>query len=1185
MTLSATLWGRVLARFSSIEHSPAATRGILRDRLARYLTSDSSSQAGRRVHHDVTLSDELMLRLLLNLSIDFASDLDSARATYSSNLSATSNEPSLEELIDAGWLTVVWGRISASFDLVRAAEAATPAMSALCSLLKSRFEETYRVTIKPGRHPELDDVTTKIRNNELRPERVGCQSPDWVAARLWDRIPTDSDSQATALRVWFDRWKKLGHPSFVPHVVWDEDAVATFREAAFTVLESDRGICGWEEARNELIKKYALVNNETVDTIASRIPTVPESLVDRVAWVFDVTGVNRMREHGDIAWLVSLILSVVETDNDGPAPDPVAKRLIELAIESADIFFILVLQLRGKTLLLADLLLHPATTAVACLLIAKRTQYSGAWDRDLIDRDNKTTKSMAFADAVSVLGHFLARGDTNPKEAASLMEWFHENVPYSVPDHMETGESLLTTLRNELSQQSREVLRAMVDALFASSYSELETAKFSAAVDIVDCGDLSDEVDPMPFVDAYSSLVGSTSPVRRSVRLSTTAAATLARIASRAPPTSFSRFLYPIDTVSALEECSEEDRYSIVFDLGGSIRTHIRTLSGAISAFSGSVPEEITSALVTAIRTGALAHHEKGRITAFSPHYEEYGSDGHSGRPIAADIGSAIDALSANDRDRVLAAVLETDEPMLLAQLLQFAPHNTRDQTIRRIEELTPSEAGEVFSLTHAQARIETLLSAGLADAAERFIELERELRTIGPIPGRVVARLRTTLRLHLLREEWDEIANTEIPKDLAPAEQQSADEAISFYKGLALLNDPSGDRAAAERVFSLLHRERPDVFAYFVNLFATRLSILLEHDPFKRLKGSQKLRGHQLLSDTQRKLHQYGAISIDESEIYTCNKAQLLISVGQPQPALDFLASINPTTLRDVAAANSAVALARLNRSSEAQAVLEQATLQVGETDVLRAARDLVRSTPYAGVVIALPSDDAISRVKNSLLDLKQMDNVEQAKVLHPSGSADEHVISHVRAAAASITELVPMMRTVGIDSREDDLNAFLKELLTHRLELLGWSVGDQMRGGYTERGNPGERDIVLRLGATTVTVLEAVICRSGAADRTSIQRHFARLMAYCSCDLFFLVVYSYVDRPNQILQIMEEIARDEAPNRFAYRRRRDIAHEDSRPPGFIAYYGGEWGEVRVVFLTLDIRQSAQRSAVRRGP
>lgn len=62
-----------------------------------------------------------------------------------------------------------------------------------------------------------------------------------------------------------------------------------------------------------------------------------------------------------------------------------------------------------------------------------------------------------------------------------------------------------------------------------------------------------------------------------------------------------------------------------------------------------------------------------------------------------------------------------------------------------------------------------------------------------------------------------------------------------------------------------------------------------------------------------------------------------------------------------------------------------------------------------------------------------------------------------------------------------------------------------------------------------------------------------------------------------------MKEISRDEAPDRFTYRRHQRISHDDSRPPGFIAYYEGEFGEVRVVFVVLDIRQSAQRAAVQR--
>ena len=1172
-----------MARFSSIEHSPAATRGILRDRFARYLTSDrSGSPADRR---DVTLSDESMLRLLLNLKIDFASDVDKARAIYDSALSGTSDEPTLEVLIDAGWLTVVWGRISATYDLVRAAEATIPALSALCSLLKSRFDETYSVSGKQSGAMDLDAVTTKIRNKEISPGQVGCKSRDWVAARLWDRTLADYDSPANALRVWFDRWAILGHPSVVPQMVWDEDALATFREAAFTVLESNRGVCGWEDARNDLIEKYALVNNEPTDTIAARVPPVPESLTDRVSWVFDVTGVNRMREHEDLAWLVSLLLSDVEHETDGLAPHPIAKRLIEIARESPDLFFILVFQASGKVALLADLLLHPATTAAACLSIAKWQQSSGAWDRELIDRDNRTTKSIAFADAVSVLGHFLAGGDTDPKEAASLMDWFYENSPYGGTEDIEIHESLLVTLRSELSQQPRAVLRAMVDALLTSAEADLETSKFGAAVDLVDCGDLSAEVDPMPFVDAYISLVGSTNPTHRSVRMSNTGAATLVRLALRLPRTSSRRFFYPIDIAATLEECSEEERYSLVFDLGWSIRTHVRTLCRAISGLSRLMPAdtaEISIALVAALRTGALAHREKGRIAAFSPHYEEYGADGQFGRPIAADIGSAICKLLATDRDRILSAVLETDEPMLLAQLIEFAPHTTRDQIRRRVGELTPSDAGKVDSLTYVQLRIESLLAAGLADVAEQFIDVERELRTLGVVAGRAVTRLRTRLRLHLLREEWKEITNADVPEELTEAEERSAVEAISFYKALALLRAPDGDYESAQETFTKLHRSRPDVFAYFLNLFAVQISILIEDDPFKLLSTEEIISGRKLLAETEKRRHEFRTISKNDADIFTCNHALLLLALDQPQQAIDLLSLTNPTSLRGAASAYRAIALDRLDHRSEAKTSVEEAILQVGETELLRAVKDhLVYSKPYSGEVLVSSNDDSVERVKAAFFDFRQMNHVEQAKVLLPAGSGDELTIAYVRAAATSVIELVSSMQNIVVDSCEDDLNTLFRELLAQRFELIGWSVRDQSKGGYTAKGNPGERDLVLTLGATTIAIIEAVVCAGNRpSDRTNIVNHLCRLLAYGSCELFFLVAYSYVDTPSTVLQMFKGIARSDAPDSFLYRRCREIPHQDASPAGFVTHYEGEYGEVRVVFLVLDVHQRAQRLA-----
>ena len=254
-----------------------------------------------------------------------------------------------------------------------------------------------------------------------------------------------------------------------------------------------------------------------------------------------------------------------------------------------------------------------------------------------------------------------------------------------------------------------------------------------------------------------------------------------------------------------------------------------------------------------------------------------------------------------------------------------------------------------------------------------------------------------------------------------------------------------------------------------------------------------------------------------------------------------------------------------------------------VGDTEVLRGARaHIENSTSYAVVVGFVSDDSVVGRVKSAFADLLRMDHVGQGRVLEPSGSVEEFVISHVRSAATSIIELVPMMRSVEIDSCEDDLNALIRELLTQRVQFLGWSVSDQSKGGFTASENPGERDVIIKLGSATVSVVEAMVCGRGRGGcRRDLCCHFHRLLAYGTCEMFFLIVYSYADSPNRVLQTMTEVAKDDAPHGFAYHRSRQIEHADSRPPGLIAYYHGEWGEIKVVFLVLDMRQEAQRSAV----
>jgi hypothetical protein len=100
-----------MPRFSSLKHVPAETRRLLRDRFARYLPSQHSRSA--RTPKNGMLSDESLLYLLLSLNINFESDLERAQTTYESALPPNSSEPSFEDLVMAGWVRVVWGRISA----------------------------------------------------------------------------------------------------------------------------------------------------------------------------------------------------------------------------------------------------------------------------------------------------------------------------------------------------------------------------------------------------------------------------------------------------------------------------------------------------------------------------------------------------------------------------------------------------------------------------------------------------------------------------------------------------------------------------------------------------------------------------------------------------------------------------------------------------------------------------------------------------------------------------------------------------------------------------------------------------------------------------------------------------------------------------------------------------------------
>jgi hypothetical protein len=357
-------------------------------------------------------------------------------------------------------------------------------------------------------------VATAIDRGELTPREIGCQTPEWVAARLWDRTQPDSPDISAALRVWVDRWYQLGCPALVPGRVWNETAAKAYREAAMDVLGSDPSLVGWDETRAGFVKQIAIASKQPMSSAERYVPPVPATLVDRALW-FDNQSLERavtgtlLGDFDAIFGLVRLLLADVEAEDHAPAPHSVARRVIELAIDPPELFLIVLFKVTRKSVLLADLLLYPATSALACMLVARWSSPSGAWDRELRIRDNQTTKAIAFADAVSVMGNFLEQGSVDPKEAAALLDWFHKTARPGFIDDLANGELMLSALRSELARQSAETLRTMVAALCSSAAKlGLGTSTFAAALDIIDAGKLASDINPVPLVDAYDPAPG-----------------------------------------------------------------------------------------------------------------------------------------------------------------------------------------------------------------------------------------------------------------------------------------------------------------------------------------------------------------------------------------------------------------------------------------------------------------------------------------------------------------------------------------------------------------------------------------------------------------------------------------------------------------------------------------------------
>ena len=1171
-----------MPRFSSLEHSLPDTRRILRDRLVRYLPSDNVESVGSK--KSIELPDESLLSLLLNLTIHCASDLSVASAAHANHRSPVSTEPPLSKLNDDGWLQLVWGRIGSTSELARVVRTTQAAeMPALARLLEGFYTRTYKLAAPPDADTALTAAARAVQNGELLPHQIGCKTPTWVAARLWDRAISNTQDASAAFRLWVDRWRELWFPSIIPGKMWSDEDASTFRETAFSILGAEADFLDWNKRRAQLVRQASLEAGSAEANLDHWLPQIPVTLLDRALWLGEYSVERTMlggyTQFEDLANVVRLLLLDVEADDHSGAPHPIARRLFDLAVDRPDLLHILLLQIRSRPILLADLLLYPRTSALASWLIGRWSSSYSAYDRDLTDQDNHNTKITAFTDAASVMGFYLDRASLDSPEAASLLRVLHRIDAAQTHQHGPTLPSLLPTLHGELRRLDPSVRREILSALSREiSVHGLDTFLFGAVADVLDISTLSPASHSESLIESYLEALARHDPRFSTDRLSVTGAASFFELSAHASQSTRCKFLHPFDTTVRFNSGVPTEDLARAHNRADSLRVHIRVLCRSVVGLGQSAPNDLLAALVEAVHDGALQHHEKGRVSAFSPNYEAGVLSSPTVRPIADDLGFALRTLTGRHRSDLLDAILETDEPLLLAQLTQKAPLSALTRIERRIAALTPDTAGSISSLTEAQARVDGLLSAELPDAASRFLAAEQALQTWGAVRGRELTRLQYALRLKLLQADWRAIDQADLPEEIDLNERQTALDTLTFYKALAALRNPEGDKDAAEKAFSALHRRRRDVASYALNLIATRIVLLLKDPSFVRLQGPNIGRGRTLLGDAEQMMQGFPDSDRDG---FLFNKALLLLAVGDTSKAHDLLMTVSRRRPSENCTAYLAVARARLGRLNEAVAILDQAADEFGKSELLSSARGHILGNES---ILVNPSTawegDVLPRIRNAIQDLKQLDPHRQAIVLSPlSGSIEELLLLYVRSAASSVMSLVPMMKETELDKCEDDITDLLRELLIARVDFLEWSVSDQSRGGFTGGPRAGERDLVLTRGASTIAVIEAAVFGTRTAW-TRIREHFLKLFGYSTCPSLFLVIYAHRGDLASAVERLKELARDGAPSGFVFANVRDLRHEDSGPAGFVAYFTSELGEVRVVFLLLDMAQVAQRKA-----
>jgi hypothetical protein len=1138
---------------------------------------------------EVMLSDEAFLRLLTKIRIRRTGTVEEARATYEAAADPESPFPKLDDLIEAGWVRVFRGRVILSVDAVRASKIGLAENAdAYVSIQKTQYAVKY--SFEQADDLELDESKTSLETGVLNLHAIRSERPGWVVARLWEELQSRFSDALEALEYWLDIRQEIGKPSVVPSEVWNKQTVEAFHPLALKYLQSADTV-GWNGIIDQLARQMATISNVETDVARTYFLPIPVTISGRYLWL---TSSRHERGFHEAIWtleplsvVISDLVADIERAELSPAPHPLFDSLMTIIEERPELMFIFNLYLHSRPFLLADLLLRPATSAWACIIIWQWQLRRDAWENNALRQDDDRNKAAAFADAVSVLRYLMDEKGAPAAEAAELLAAVFRYERATGDTSIENSNAMRELLLEEFTRAKTENILKILKALFGSAIKEGPgTGAFDAALALVEAGHLIAAVDPEPLVISYIESMTRDDLSLSAHQIDTSRAGLLYGLATRGSNELQNRFLDPLNVSKRLSARSAPDAnpYTIADAVARTLRVHTRVLCRAIVAQLDQVSEDLVNALVLTIETGALDRSERSQVDSFSAHHETNAPWKQRDRPISADLGDALTRLSGSQRVKLLDAILEIEEPMVLARLLFFSPVEIRPRLHQRVMHLTPGKASGLYMLTASQTRIDQLLDAEFPDVAAAFIDAELKTENSWRVPGRVVHRLTQQLRLHSLRQEWEEIRQFNIPGDVPKHEEGAARDTIEFFRGLASLKDPQANREDAEEIFERLQKKHPHLPNYAVNLHAAKVAKLTGQNLFGLLNEDRFPDAVRVIAEGQDELSSFKELTPGDEAVIRLNNVLLLLAMKQPAKSLDALDELPQERTSDGAFAYKAVALARLGQLSEARGVLQVGEQQLGKTPLLEATRKHIASSkPYAGTVNALSDPHAVASIVSAFAALAGLDAEDQARALGAgNGTLGDYLLVQVREAAAALVELRSTMRDLGMTSKEDDLSAMLKEILGARLRHINWTVRAQEPGGHTGAENPGERDLSIKKDTGLLSLIEAVVTRLPTTNQFTLgelKSHLEKLIAYGTCSVYFHVTYEMSGDESGVIEHLRKMSEEFSLDGLTFVEHQEITFHTG-PRGFSALYQTRAGPRKMHFLVLDLHQGLSKQA-----